>query len=251
MIAVPLPRLLDASLQEVGRLHPLAASLSLVTPGTSEATLTLDARDPRPAMHQWVELFTQHGSAGMYRVTGISNTYTGECQITLRHGIDTLSDSVYMAQADETSMTVSQLLTGILSYQTARVAGHAPWQLGTVEDATTIKRAFNYDNLAELLNGVAEEKQNYYFTYDFSTTPWTLNFVQKPAAVASEFRLTRNIESLAVSLDDSELCTQLLLSVNVMTTTTPTTPDDPTAVWPTVTANDSVVRTYDNAAAQA
>ena len=251
MITVPLPRLLDANLQEMRRLHPLAASLSLVTPGTSEAALTLDARDPRPAMHQWVELFTQHGSAGMYRVTGISNTYTGECQVTLRHGIDTLSDSVYMAQADETAMTVQQLLTDILSYQTARVAGHAPWQLGVCEDSTTVKRAFNYDNLAELLNGVAEEKQNYYFTYDFSTTPWTLNFVQKPASVASEFRLSRNIESLAVTLDDSELCTQLLLSVNVMTTTTPTTPDDPTAVWPTVTSNESAVRTYDNAAAQA
>lgn len=251
MITVPLPRLLDASLQEVRRLHPLAASLSLVSPGTSEATLTLAARDPQPAMHQWVELYTQHGSAGLYRVTGISNTYTGETQITLRHGIDTLSDSVYMQQADEATLTVRQLLTNMLGYQTARVAGHVPWQLGTVADSTTLKRAFNYDNLAELLNGIAEEKQGYYFTYDFSTSPWTLNFVQKPAAVASEFRLSRNIESLTVTLDDSELCTQLLLSVNVMTTTTPTTPDDPDVDWPTVTANDSVVRTYNNTAAQA
>lgn len=251
MITVPLPRMLDASLQEVRRLHPLAASLSLVSPGTSEATLTLAARDPQPAMHQWVELYTQHGSAGLYRVTGISNTYTGETQITLRHGIDTLSDSVYMQQADEATLTVRQLLTNMLGYQTARVAGHVPWQLGTVADSTTLKRAFNYDNLAELLNGIAEEKQGYYFTYDFSTSPWTLNFVQKPAAVASEFRLSRNIESLTVTLDDSELCTQLLLSVNVMTTTTPTTPDDPDVDWPTVTANDSVVRTYNNTAAQA
>lgn len=251
MITVPLPRLLDASLQEVRRLHPLAASLSLVSPGTSEATLTLAARDPQPAMHQWVELYTQHGSAGLYRVTGIGNTYTGETQITLRHGIDTLSDSVYMQQADEATLTVRQLLTNMLGYQTARVAGRVPWQLGTVADSTTLKRAFNYDNLAELLNGIAEEKQGYYFTYDFSTTPWTLNFVQKPAAVTSEFRLSRNIESLTVTLDDSELCTQLLLSVNVMTTTTPTTPEDPDVDWPTVTANDSVVRTYNNAAAQA
>ena len=251
MIAVPLPRLLDASLQEVRRLHPLAASISLVSPGTSEATLTLAARDPQPAMHQWVELYTQHGSAGLYRVTGISNTYTGETQIALRHGIDTLSDSVYMQQADETTLTVRQLLTNMLGYQTARVAGSVPWQLGAVADNTTLKRAFNYENLAELLNGIAEEKQGYYFTYDFSTSPWTLNFVQKPAAVASEFRLSRNIESLTVTLDDSELCTQLLLSVNVMTTTTPTTPDDPDTNWPTVTANDSVVRTYNNAAAQA
>lgn len=251
MITVPLPRLLDANLQEVRRLYPLAASITLVAQGAGEASLTLAAGDPRPAMHQWVQLFTQHGSAGFYRVTGISNTYTGDTQITLRHGIDTLSDSVYSAQAEEATVTVRQFLTNILSYQTARVAGRAPWQLGVCEDTTSVKRAFNYDNLAELLRGLEDEKQNFYFTYDFATTPWTLNFVRKPAEVACEFRLSRNIEGVTVTLDDSELCTQLLLSVNVMTTTTPTSSMDPDVDWPTITANDSTVRTYNNAAAQA
>jgi len=251
MITVPQPRVLDGNLQEVRRLQPLAASISLVAQGTGEATLTLAAADPRPAMHQWVELFTQHGSAGLYRVTGISNTYTGETQITLRHGIDTLSDSVYPVQAEEATLTVQQLLVNILSYQTARVAGGMPWQLGTCEDTTSVKRAFNYDNLASLLQGLEEEKQNFYFTYDFATTPWTLNFVRKPQDVRCEFRLTRNIEGVTVTLDDSELCTQLLLSVNVLTTTTPTSTVDPDVDWPTITANDSAVRTYDNAAAQA
>lgn len=251
MITVPQPRVLDGNLQEVRRLRPLAASISLAAQGTGEAALTLAAADPRPAMHQWVELFTQHGSAGLYRVTGISNTYTGETQITLRHGIDTLSDSVYPVQAEEATLTVQQLLVNILSYQTARVAGGMPWQLGTCEDATSVKRAFNYDNLASLLQGLEEEKQNFYFTYDFTTTPWTLNFVRKPQDVRCEFRLTRNIEGVTVTLDDSELCTQLLLSVNVMTTTTPTSTVDPDVDWPTITANDSTVRTYNNAAAQA
>lgn len=251
MITVPLPRLLDANLQEVRRLYPLAASITLVAQGAGEASLTLAAGDPRPAMHQWVQLFTQHGSAGFYRVTGISNTYTGDTQITLRHGIDTLSDSVYSAQAEEATFTVRQLLSNILGYQTARVAGRAPWQLGVCEDTTSVKRAFNYDNLAELLRGLEDEKQNFYFTYDFTTTPWTLNFVRKPAEVACEFRLSRNIEGVTVTLDDSELCTQLLLSVNVMTTTTPTSSVDPDVDWPTITANDSTVRTYNNAAAQA
>jgi len=251
MITVPQPRVLDGNLQEVRRLRPLAASITLTAQGTGEATLTLAAADPRPAMHQWVELFTQHGSAGLYRVTGISNSYTGETQITLRHGIDTLSDSVYPVQAEEATLTVQQLLVNILSYQTARVAGGMPWQLGTCEDTTSVKRAFNYDNLASLLQGLEEEKQNFYFTYDFTTTPWTLNFMRKPQDVRCEFRLTRNIEGVTVTLDDSELCTQLLLSVNVMTTTTPTSTVDPDVDWPTITANDSAVRTYDNAAAQA
>ena len=257
MITVPLPRLLDANLGEVCRLHPLAASITLVSPGVSEASLTLAPDETQPAMHQWLELFTQNGSAGFYRVTAISRTYTGETQLTLRHGIDTLSDSVYMQQAEEKTVTVAQLLRDLLSYQTTRVAGKMPWQLGTCQDTTSVSRAFNYDSLAALLSGIEEEKQNYYFTYDFSTSPWTLNFLRKPTAVQSEFRLSRNIESLNVTLDDAELCTQLLLSVNVMTTETPETDPRPVSStqeaiqWPTITTNESVVRTYNNAAAQA
>ena len=257
-MTVPLPRLLDSSLNEICRLHPLVGTLTLSTPEASEATLTIAPEETHPNMHQWVELFTLRGSAGYYRVTAISRTYTGETQLTLRHGIDTLSDSLYRAQAEEASYTVAQMITNILSYQTASVAGNVPWQLGTCEDTSSIRRAVNYDNCAEMLRAIAEEKQNYWFTYDFSTHPWTLNFVSKPQQTECEFRLSRNIESLSISMDDSALCTQLHLSVNVQTTTTPTTdtrPVDPSSTvqvnWPTLTSNESAVRVYDNAEAQA
>ena len=248
-MSVQLPRLLDANLQEIARLHPSAASLTLSSPGTSQAQITIPPGEPQPVMHQWMELFTPRGSAGYFRVINTVTTYTGETQVNLRHAVDTFADSVYDAQADEATYTVSAFLAAVLAKQTARVNGSAPWQLGTVEDTTSLKRALNYDKLSELLNGVEEEKYQFAFTYDFTTWPWTLSFVRKPDTVASEFRLSRNIDSLQVTLNDAELCTQLILSVNVTTTTTPA--PDPDNTWPSTTSTESTVRVYNNLAAQA
>lgn len=243
-----LPRVLDAQLGEERRLHPTAMSLTLTSPGVSQAEITLSPSETPPAMHQWLELYSPRGSVGYFRVINTVRTYTGETQVSLRQGIDTLADSVLERQEDFTG-TVRELLQLILGAQTARVRGAAPWQLGTVEDTTTLKRSLNYDKLSDLLSGIEEEKYQYAFTYDFTTWPWTLNFAQKPQEVASEFRLSRNIDSLQVTFNDADLCTQLLLSVNVTTTETPT--PDPGNTWPSVTTTDSVVRTYNNAQAQA
>ena len=247
-MSVRMPRLLDNQLQEVERMHPTALSLTLTSPGVSQATMALLPRDTQPAMHQWMEIFTPRGSAGFFRVIHTVRTYTGETELNLRHGIDTMADSVLEMQEDF-SGTVAQLLALVIGAQKTRIKGVAPWQLGDVEDETTLKRSLNYDRLSDLLSGIEEEKYQYAFEYDFSTWPWTLHFRQKPAEVASEFRLARNIESLQITWNDADLCTQLLLSVNVQKTVTPTADQENT--WPGLTTTDSVVRTYNNTAAQA
>lgn len=246
-MAVRLPRLLDASLNERARLHPVAGTLNLVSPGVPEATQNLPPEDVQPAIHDWEEIYNQNGSVGFYRVTGRTLSYTGETALTLRHGIDTLSDSVYDAQ-QEYDGPVAGLLAAILDKQTTRIKGVKPWQLGTCADNTSIKRSLNYDNLKDLFNSIEEEKNNYYFAYDMTTWPWTVSFLAKPTAVAAEFRLHRNIQDIQVSMNDSELCTRLYLAVNVTTTTTPTA--DEQNEWPEVTTVDSVVRRYDNTEAQ-
>ena len=246
-MAVRLPRLLDASLNERARLHPVAGTLNLVSPGVPEATQNLPPEDVQPAIHDWEEIYNQNGSVGFYRVTGRTLSYTGETVLTLRHGIDTLSDSVYNAQ-QEYDGPVAGLLAAILDKQTTRIKGVKPWQLGTCADNTSIKRSLNYDNLKDLFSSIEEEKNNYYFAYDMTTWPWTVSFLAKPTAVAAEFRLHRNIQDIQVSMNDSELCTRLYLAVNVTTTTTPTA--DEQNEWPEVTTVDSVVRRYDNTEAQ-
>ncbi|MBQ8707752.1 MAG: hypothetical protein IJ523_06685 [Succinivibrionaceae bacterium] len=234
------PSLLNASLQEVERLQPTSGSVTLKMVGSSEATLTLAEDAPLVGIHDWIRIYTRRGAAGVFRVTNISQTYDKQIDLTLLHGIDILSDSVWAAQTDF-SGTKAQFLTQLLNQQTQLINGQKPWVLGTCADTANYEKSINYDRLSSLLEELVEEGGDYYFTYDQSSFPWVINYVAKNQAVSSEFRLTRNVRSASVTYNDADLCTRLILSVNVKVQ------DEDTSV----TSTDSAIRTYDNAAAQA
>ena len=241
-IEVKRPVLLDANLQPVRVLNAEDVDLAFNSPGISQATIRLPHDEPEPALHSFVEVFYIDGSAGVFRVSVPSQDYVRQQSIVLRHGIDTLADSVYKAQLDFEG-TVAQLLSNLLSYQTTKVGGVACWQLGTCEDNATVKYSINYNRLSDLLAQIEEDQEGYYFEYDQSSFPWTLHFRARPATVGTQFRRGRNIRTISRTLNDNDLCTQLILSVNVATTVTSDTGD--------ATSTDTVIRTYDNAAAQA
>lgn len=231
--AVRMPRLLDASFAEVRRVRPLALSLA-IEEGVSTAQLTLSPADAGVAMHGWIELYTLKGSAGLFRVTGTTDKEKDGVTLNLRHGIDVLRDSVWKAQVDFDG-TVPAFLSALLAQQTA-----ARWQLGTCQDTAAFKHAgINYDKLSDLLEILRDERKDYYFTYDFSTAPWTLNFLQKPAAVACEFRKTRNIRTAQLIQSDGDMCNRLYLSVSHEETQN------------NVTKTVTTLHTYNNTASQA
>lgn len=227
-----LPRLLDANLAEVRRLHPTAATVTLNLTGVSEGSLTLPDGATIPPMHSFVELYTDRGSAGIFRVTNVSQTFLGETELTLRHARDTFSDSLWEAQEDFEG-TVAEYLARAASFQSR-------WTVGTVECAETVKRTMNYDRLNGLLDGLESDYPDFCFTYDTTVSPWVLNFVQKPADVACEFRIRRNMVGCTVTLDDSDLCNIVTVSAN----------HQKTAKNGTV-STDTVYRTYTNDAAVA
>lgn len=228
------PRLLDANLRELERLLPLQMSATLDFEGTSSASITL-AEDQRAiAMHDWIEVYTPAGSAGIFRVTNIDDTKRQERVLTLMHAIDTLSDGVWHGATDYDG-TVAGFLAALLSQQSV-----PRWQLGACEDAGLYKRSgINYDKLSELLEEVREQEIGYYFDYDFTTTPWTLHFRAKPGAVTSEFRLSRNVESCRITRSDGEMCNRLFLSGNQKVDAHG------------VTKTETTFRTFDNTASQA
>lgn len=228
------PRLLDANLRELERLLPLQMSVTLDFEGTSSASITL-AEDQRAiAMHDWIEVYTPAGSAGIFRVTNIDDTKRQERVLTLMHAIDTLSDGVWHGATDYDG-TVASFLAALMSQQSV-----PRWQLGTCDDAAAWKRSgINYDRLSELLEEIREQEIGYYFAYDFTTTPWTLNFLAKPSSVTSEFRLSRNVESCRISRTDGEMCNKLFLSVNQKVDNSG------------VTTTETTFETYENAASQA
>lgn len=246
MIEVKMPELLNASLGVANVLHPTDGTLRLSMDSPSECTLTLEDKAEAIPMHGWVKIYNQLGFVGIFRRISRERDITTNNTYTLRHGIDILQDSVW--DAEETyEGTTAQFLTALLNKQTQLVNGVKPWVLGSCADTSNVKKDINYDNLLDLLEGVTEQGSEYYFTYDQTSFPWTVSLVAKPSAVASEFRLNRNIERCQISDNDSELCTRLILNVNQMV--------DDTALaqktGKTVKQNESVIRTYNNTAAQA
>lgn len=232
MTRVRLPRLLDANFNEVGRAQPTALQISLQLRDASTAQMTVPGGGI--GMHAWTELYTHKGSAGLFRVTGITRDLDGADTLTLRHAIDTLSDSVWRAQTDYDG-TVAGFLSALLGQQT-----RAYWQLGVCEDTAAYKRSgINYNRLSELLREMMEARDGFYPDYDLTTTPWTLNFRALPQAVSAEARMGRNTDTAQITRDDGDLCNRLHLSINTMVTTDG------------VTTNQVEIRTYNDAASQA
>ena len=270
-IEVRFPGLLDAELNESERLSPLAASLTLNLYGSSEATITLPEDAPYIRIHDWVSLYTQNGFAGIFRVTNISRNFKRNLEITLLHGIDILSDSVW-AEQDKFTGTMEEFLTKALNFQTHLINGVKPWVLGTCEDYSTTftDKEMNYDRLSTLLEGLIEEGGDYYYEYNMSTFPWTLNVRRKSSVVWSEFRLSRNVTTANVTYNDADLCTRLIVSVNNKTTEERgdyTVPSE--TVYPDqsahgliqdsskapgstaeVTSNETTIKTYDSESGQ-
>lgn len=235
------PGLLNADLTERARLEPMSGSLTLKMVGSGDAELTLPEGGPAVSVHDLISIYTEKGYAGIYRVTNVSHNYKKQIDVSLLHAIDLLSDSVWAAQTDFEG-TRAQYITALLDQQTTLINGVKPWTLGTCHDTGTVKKSINYDRLSDLMEEMEDDGGDYYFTYDFTTWPWTVNYLEKPQNAVSEFRLARNVRTATTTYNDADLCTRLHLSVNVEKTVS--TGDN------TTTETETKIKTYDNTEAQ-
>lgn len=216
-----LPRLLDGNLHETARLHPAALSADLKKRACSTAQMTLPDEDPRLDHMPFAELYASKGSLGIFRVFDSTEPINGTRTYTLRHAIDTLRDSLWRQRTDYRG-TVAGFLSTLLSFQTV-----TRWQLGVCQDQGTYNREeINYDHLDELLNELRESREGYYFTYDFSTVPWTLNFIAENGTVAAEMRKTRNLADGSLCRTRDGQVNRLYLSVKNGNSVTYTQYDD-------------------------
>ena len=207
-MAVRLPRLLDSGMKELARLNPVSLSMEENLSPLSTAEMVLPEGECAAETGQFVELYTSHGSAGIYRVQQAEQDYGGRVTLALEHGLTTLGDGIMPGESEQ-SGTTRQLLADILACQPQTM-----WQLGTVAvpDSRTLTWKCDHSNLLESLCSLMDELTGYRLTFDQSVFPWVLNVEAMTDADGCECRLSRNLSSLRVEEDRSELCTRLYVS---------------------------------------
>jgi hypothetical protein len=208
-MSVRLPRLLDAQLREVCRLHPVTLSINerLVPP--HDASMTL-APGEGASFRAWVELYTIDGSAGFYRVSSASESYVSTGDVDLEHSAAILGDAIIPGEGTY-SGTCAEVLAAMLENQTTLINGQKPWVLGTCAKSASIEYAYDCNNiLSAMTEVVGDEKDGYALEFDDTHGfPWRVNVVSVETTASCEGRLSRNLESVSVSISDDEFCTRI------------------------------------------
>lgn len=197
------PRLLDSSLNELARLQPSRLSVTENLTPLSTAELTLPMGEATPVVRQFVELYDQNGSLGIYRVAAARTDYGQMQTVSLEHGICTLEDCTAPEEA-ELSGSMRTILTAILSWQ-----HDVWWQLGDVDVQGIFSLSAGNQIALQALIDAAALCYGYALAFDQTTSPWTLHLRALPAEVTSECRLARNVSSVGIAWDESELCTRV------------------------------------------
>lgn len=219
MIDVPLPRLLNSStMNEVRRIKPVSASVNLSITPLSTATLVVDIDDDIP-LRSYVEMFTTEGSAGIFRVRDIQMQFGGQNLKTIRleHALCELGDieSVSTSSAEYDS-SVGYLMGQIFDYIGQVPNYNQHWTLGTIAPsgtAASYSMAESAGTFLEDIMEIMEQLPDYMLTFDQSSLPWKLNIAQRPTTVSAEGRLSRNVRSASVEMDDRDFIDRIVVTV--------------------------------------
>lgn len=207
---VRLPRLLSANMQPDKRLHPSEARITFNENAPHTATLYLPPGEPEIKLHDWVQLFTIHGSAGMFRANNPGQDVGVESRVSLRHGICVAADDVVKLGEDEITGTLAELLA---RFWTATGVTVTPqyWQLGSIASTDVIKYEPAGHTLLQAIQTVLKKARNCALEYDQSVFPWVLNVVRRTDANPCEARFSRNLDGVSIDVDDSDQCTRVYL----------------------------------------
>lgn len=205
---VRLPRLLDGNMREKARLHPVSQSVHLNLVPLSTASMVLPQAES-VTVRDFVELFTDTGSAGVYRVTRTQQSYTGTTSVSLEHVLTCLGDGI-LAGEGKISGTAQEMLTQMLAAQVTQTADGA--KLFAAGECDAVNGEYNYDhtNILTAINEMCEAFGDYAVVCDTSVFPFAVSIRAFATDTACEGRLSRNIEGVQVTYDDSDLCTRII-----------------------------------------
>ncbi len=199
------PRLLTRDGEERCRLSPVRLSLEMTLAPLSTAEMTLTPDAPDVAVRDLIELYDESGSVGVFRVAEIVEQPGLSRIVRMEHALATLSDGVVPVTA----------LTGSVREALNALLAHQPdpcWVAGDIaipEDTLILFTCGCQNLLSALMQLAALLPDTLYFACDFATRPWTLHLRELSDEDACEGRLTRNLTSLHITTDATDLCTRV------------------------------------------
>jgi phage minor structural protein len=177
------------------------------------ARFSLPANDSKNTECQplrFVEIFDGDERVDLFRIlpntarrSSDGQTITYECE----HVLATLIDDVLFQyhQIGNLGVYTRDVLAYILSKQTVQ-----RWALGTVAFARQFEYSWENENLLAAAFSVPKPfAEEYMWTWDTSSYPWTLNLVEPPAGEQAYIRYGVNLRGIEKQTDPTDLCTRL------------------------------------------
>lgn len=205
----------------IRRLHPLSCSITLNVKPLSTVRMTLQQTD-EISIWEWVTVPVPDGSTIWCQVVTIeTDAETGRKDVYLEHGARTLDAATIRRDDGLTKtpyafktgnppvvMTVSQIMTKILSYQSP-----ARWTVGTIAQAIAGQAVYMEPEGMSLTTAILTMMESipaYQANFvQASDSDWHIDIVARPTTVQAEVRLNRNLRSCEISCNASAICTRV------------------------------------------
>ena len=152
------------------------------------------------------------GAGAVYRVKSITQNYgTRTPRVMLEHVIKQLGDRLIFGERGPEEITGTTGATTCTAKQAIEYAldRQSDWVLGTF-DYNNVSGAykFNGETILECVEKVCNTLQDCWWSYDFSSYPFTLNITQKSSALGTVLRANRNLAGVQKTVDRSGMVTR-------------------------------------------
>ena len=198
------------SLTKKERFIPESQQLNLAE-RASTTTLTVGPSAPEIGVGDWLQDETEPGAGIVWRVKSVDTQQETETRtIQLEHLINSLRDQLMFGEVKPQDMggtaagcTARQAVEYILARQ-------SDWTLGSF-DYGSVSNPYNFngDDLFSALETVSSSLEGCWWSYDFSSYPFTINITNRASTVSTELRMSRNIQTARISIDRSRMYTRL------------------------------------------
>ncbi len=160
------------------------------------ATFTLPETDPKNAKVTNLR-YIDIEDVGLYRVMPkltTRNSSNRTIKYELQHVSSTLFDSVLFKYHQLTNYTTKQVLEYLINAQKTK-----HWKLGTVEFTRYFHYSWENENLLSAILSVPTPfNEEYRFTFDTSSYPWTINLVRPETVATARIREDYNLQGFTM-----------------------------------------------------